>query len=92
MRVGNVDVNSYTDGSVRIRVLTGTGWELEFVRNERDRYYADLIRDDIFQGLRNGRKGMQREVLDSLERRGLPGSRHGKLRQAIDAVRSIYGL
>lgn len=92
MKVGDIEVNAHTDGSVKLKLTTGLNYVLEFERQHGNRYHAELEANDIYQGLRQVRRELQREVIDNLARQKLPGARRGKLRQAIDMVRRIYGL
>lgn len=91
MKVANVKV--VAEGStVKLLVTTGRNWELSFTRSACNNYHAELEAADIYNGLRNGRRDLQREVLDNLVTRDLPGARRGALRRAIDAVKHIYSL
>jgi hypothetical protein len=92
MKVGNVEVEaSGTQVKLTVHGCSGN-YRLIFVQNVGDDYDALLRAKDIYQALRLGRIAMQNEVLDNLARRKLPGAQRGKLRRAIDAVRSVYGL
>ncbi len=93
MKVGNVEVKAVgTELHLIVHDCSGN-YYLTFTQNVCGEYDALLRQNDIYDALRRGRKAMQREVLDSLARRGdVPGAKRGKLRRAMDAVRNIYGL
>lgn len=91
MKVGNVKVERHGT-VVRLHVESGIGWVPAFDRNAPSEYHAELEVRDIYAGLREGRKAMQREVLDALLRHKLQGRRRGKLARAVDDVKTIYGL
>lgn len=91
MKVGNVEVKR-EGTTVKLKLSGGSGWWMEFHRALDCAYHAELEVHDIYQGLRYGRIEMQREVMDSLAARELPGVHRGRLARAIASVREIYGL
>ncbi len=91
MKVGNIEVKS-AGAEVQLKITTGKNWELTFARGVCNDYHAELEVHDIYQGLRDHRKQLQREVLDFLRRSGLPGVRRGKLAKELERVEAVYGL
>ena len=92
MRVGNVEVKAV--GSELQLIVHGCtrGYYLTFTQQVCDKYDAALREADVYQAMRRGQREAQRDVLENLERRGLPGAKRGPLRRALDAVRSVYSL
>lgn len=92
MRVGNVEVIAKgSDLELRVHGCTDN-YCLIFKQTCCGPYDALLRQNDVYAAMRRWRKDLQREVLDNLANRELPGVRRGKLARAIAAVRSIYGL
>lgn len=92
MRVGNIEVEAVGE-ELRVKVHgCKDGYFLIFTQPVHSKYDGLLREQDVYAALRRGRKEMQRDVLDALEKHHLPGTSRGKLRRAIDAVKSIYGL
>lgn len=92
MRVGNVEVK-VVDDELQILVHECTnGYYLTFTQKVCGKYDALLRQQDVYRAMRRGQRKAQRDVLDSLGQRGLPGAKRGALRRALDDVLAAYSL
>lgn len=91
MKVGNIEVTS-KGTEVVIKVTTGRNWTLSFPRNACNNYHAELEVSDIYNGLREHRRELQREIIRALRNRRLAGLTRGKLAKALSDIETVYGL
>lgn len=91
MKVGNIEVRREAS-NVKLKLTTGQNWWVEFDRSVCNNYHAELEVQDIYKGLLEHRRELQRDILRALRHRRLPGIRRGRLAEALCDVESLYGL